>query len=516
MSVSRRILFATAANWFSRGVTILLGLVLMPVLFHHLPKEELGVWLLLGQSWAALGILDLGFGVTLTRRIAFAKGKSGADPNSVLSKATLSDISDLVATAHRIYTVLSVLAFAVAFGLGVIYLRGLKLEHVSLPSVWIAWATLCFSQAVSVWATPWTCLLRGIGYIGWDAILSSVMNAVMLLVQIAVVVLGGGLIPLAVVAALSALGQRWLVFGFARRSRPELFRLCGEWNAATFFAMVPVALRAWLTVLGGTMVLQTDQFFIASAVSLNQLPAYRAAWLLILNLSMVGATFAFSSGVFISQLWQEGSVAAVKAVLNRALKIALFTICAGAAFMLAAGHAVFDLWLGPGNYIGYRILCVFLAYTFLNANAEIIANATRATEHEAFAVSSIAAGILKLLLATLLVSPLGLLGIALSSLIAQMLTNHWYMVWRGFARLGLKLRTQISEVYLPAAIVFSTATAASLIGKWISPYRTAVSACAISGVFCIAILATAFWRCVLNGGERGRILRRLGVRLSTI
>ena len=71
MSITRRIAFGAAASWFSRGVSILLGLVLLPVLFRHLPKEELGVWLLLGQSWAALGIFDLGFGVTLTRRIAF-------------------------------------------------------------------------------------------------------------------------------------------------------------------------------------------------------------------------------------------------------------------------------------------------------------------------------------------------------------------------------------------------------------------------------------------------------------
>ena len=38
----------------------MLGLVLMPVLFRHLPKEELGVWLLLGQSWAAMAIASLG------------------------------------------------------------------------------------------------------------------------------------------------------------------------------------------------------------------------------------------------------------------------------------------------------------------------------------------------------------------------------------------------------------------------------------------------------------------------
>src|SRR5436189_5590348 len=118
MSVSRRILFGVAASWFSRGLTILLGMVLMPVLFRHLPKEELGVWLLLGQSWAAMGILDLGFGVTLTRRIALAKGKSGGDPNAALTDETQREIADLVYCGRRIYRIMAAGVFLVAWSLG--------------------------------------------------------------------------------------------------------------------------------------------------------------------------------------------------------------------------------------------------------------------------------------------------------------------------------------------------------------------------------------------------------------
>jgi len=110
VSLTKRIAFGAAASWFSRAVTILLALLLMPVLFRRLGKEELGVWLLLGQSWAALGIFDLGFGVTLTRRIAFAKGKSGSEPNTPLMPETLAEIADLVATGRRVYHVLSLFA----------------------------------------------------------------------------------------------------------------------------------------------------------------------------------------------------------------------------------------------------------------------------------------------------------------------------------------------------------------------------------------------------------------------
>ena len=80
VSVTKRIVFGAAASWLSRGVTIVLSLVVMPVLFHHLGKEELGVWFLLAQTSALLLIFDFGLSFTLTRWIALAKGKSGSDP----------------------------------------------------------------------------------------------------------------------------------------------------------------------------------------------------------------------------------------------------------------------------------------------------------------------------------------------------------------------------------------------------------------------------------------------------
>src|SRR3984893_5424122 len=139
MSVTRRIAFGVAASWFSRGITILLGLILLPVLFRHLPREELGVWLLLGQSGAGMVILDLGFGITLTRRIALAKGKSGGDPNASLTPESLREIADLVESGRRIYYVMSGAVFLASWIAGFFYLRHLQFGELSHMTVWIAW-----------------------------------------------------------------------------------------------------------------------------------------------------------------------------------------------------------------------------------------------------------------------------------------------------------------------------------------------------------------------------------------
>src|SRR6185436_6584889 len=114
----------------------------------------------------------------------------------------------------------------------------------SHTTVWIAWTILCACQALTVWATVWTCLLQGVGYIGWDALIASFISAGMLIAQIIAVLCGGGLIALATIAAVAMIFQRAMTRWFARKRRPELFALKGEWNPTVLKGMRGLALAA--------------------------------------------------------------------------------------------------------------------------------------------------------------------------------------------------------------------------------------------------------------------------------
>jgi O-antigen/teichoic acid export membrane protein len=507
MSITRRIFFGAAAAWFSRGLTILLGLVLMPVLFRTLGKEELGLWLLLGQSAAVLGILDFGFGVTLTRRIAFAKGKSGSHPGALLSEESSSEIADLVSTGLFLYRLLALVAFAVSLGLGFIYLHSIEIETISVSTVWFAWAVLCLSQALTVWATPWTCLIQGVGHVGWDAIIASFTGALSLIAQIVVALCGGGILALAITAAIGALLQRSTILTIARWKQPDLFALRGRWRQDLFREMAPLAWRAWLTALGSALILYTDQFVIASREGTTELPAYRAAWVLMHNLTIVAVTFATASGVFVSQLWQDGDRSQIHRLLDRNLRFAWLVMSAGAAVLLFAGKSVFDLWLGPGNFIGYPILIAFLVIEALEAQTYVIGTTSRATGDEPFAWSFLTAGLLKLFLSIVLAKVYGLLGIALGTLVALTLTNHWYVPLRGLARLEYPTFAWIRHTILPCFLWFGGMCAALLgVGQlttntpaWV---HLCVAALTTSLLFCVAL-----WTLVLEPAQRDRFLQ---------
>jgi len=509
MSTSRRIVFAAASHWFSRGVTIVLGLLLMPILLGHLPKEEVGIWLLLGQSWAVLGVLDLGFGVTLTRRIALAKGKSGGNPDTPLTPESLEEIADLVAAGRRISRWMAVGVFLISWSLGFIYLRNLDLHSTSHAAVWIAWTILCASQGLTVWATIWTCLLQGLGYVGWDALLVTAINGLVLLGQIMAVLLGGGVVSLASIATVGVMAQRLIIRGFAARRTPELFALKGRWNPAVVQGMPGLALRAWLSSLGTVLVFNTDGFFIASAEGAENIPAFRAAFLVVLNVHMLATVLSQSSFVFISQLWQAGQHEEVRAIVQRNLRLGLgFMICGGTAIFFA-GESLFNVWLGPSNYVGPVTVAVFVLLFILEQQAFIISTGCRATDYEPFAAWMMVGGLLKLLLAFPMMQWLGLLGLALATLIAQLTTAHWFVTQHGLARLGYPWSRYIKSVLLPSVMIFCTAVGLCWMVARMTSAASDIVRLILVSVPAGVVLLISFWFLAVNQNVRHRILSRL-------
>jgi len=478
------------------------------VLFRHLGKEELGVWLLLGQSWSVLGILDFGFAPTLVRWIALAKGASGSDVDVVLRDESRREIADLVTTGARVFGFLAVIVFGIAWLLGYFYLSQMDLHNLSWHTALIAWTVLCFAQSVSVWAMIWPSLLFGLGFVGWDLILESSMSVITIGVQIVVSLSGGGLVGLAIVQAASAVTSRILFITFIRRYQSDIYHLRGRWNPAILRQIIRPALRCWLTTLGGVLIMQTDQFFVVKARGAAQLPSYRAAYLLCINVQMIAISVARTSAPFISQLWSAGERSQAQRLTRQGLFFGLGLMFTGIAVIFAAGEDLFRVWLGPGHFSGYRLLGVISLVMLLETHSCIVSTSSRATEDEAFAGWGVAAGALKVVLSIALVGPLGLIGIPAGTLIAQTLTNYWYMAYRGLKRLGIPWGDHLRNVLVPVLLMFGLTMLIALAAR--RQLLDSAPVVRLGGVIVacgVAFLITC-WLFVLDAGHRQKLLSR--------
>jgi O-antigen/teichoic acid export membrane protein len=455
MSASKRVTFAVTISWLSKFVTILANLFLMPILFHSLGKEELGIWFLLGNSQAFLGLLGFGIAPVLSRHIAFAKGASGSDPNLLLTEDSQQHISDLIVTGRTILQWLSVFVFLISWLSGYGLISHMTLREVSFEEVFWSWILMCLGYAIGTWVSSLSCWLEGLGYIGWDSTIAMIVSIVTVVSNIIVVIMGGGLLSLSVIAVISGLLQRLLILVFIRFKKINLSASNGSWNLAYATNMIKPSFYFWLTSLGMFLILKTDQYFITVVAGVEEIPAYNAAYQLASNLRNVALPFALSASPFISQMWRAGDLKGVHQLIQKSCNYGLLIMCVGSGYLIVMGENLTNLWLGSGVFAGSAILATFCIMFILEVQNVCLMYGARATEYEEFAISSLGAGLLNIIFTAALIKPLGLWGVALGTLIGQSLTSNWYMVFKSLHRLKITPHKYFFDTFLPAFLVFS-------------------------------------------------------------
>jgi O-antigen/teichoic acid export membrane protein len=326
-------------------------------------------------------------------------------------------------------------------------------------------------------------------------------------VNIVAVLLGGGLVTLACILVGANLIQRALTIYSIRRQIPRLFALHGHWNRQFALNLVSPAFRAWLLAVGMFLVGNTAGYFIAGMRNVADVPKYTIANSLLSNLFLLAVTLANTSTAFLSQAWQAGDADGVRRQTLRLAQIGMAIMAAGVGFVLIAGREFIELCFKPDSFAGFGIICIFCIVYTLDAQANILSTCARSTEDERYAISSLAAGALNFTLIACLIEPLGLFGVALSLLIAQLLTNHWYLVYRPMIRLRIDWREYGRRVVLLWFLTLGSALAAGYF--LVDRLRTAGVAriwLVLIGL-CISALSlgAALWFGVLDARHRQRL-----------
>ena len=511
LSVSKRIAIAVGLSWIGKLIFIVSSLLLMPILFRYMGKEELGLWFLLGNSQAFLGLLGMGIAPTLTRRIAFAKGKSDSAATEELTTEGNQDIGDWVVTGRVILQWLSIIIFFIAWISGYGLIRELKLEQVSPQTLFWAWTLMCVGYSINVWQAYLGCWLQGIGYVGWDSLIGTILSVTTIGANIIAVLMGGGLVALAIISVVSGLFNRFIIIGFIKWRQPELLVIKGRWRKDYATSLIKPAMLYWLTDLGAFLILRTDAYFISILKGVSNLPQYQVTYSLVANLYLVSVSMASASAVFVSQAWQAGNLALIQHWTFRNARIGLSLMAVGVGFVMTVGENLINVWLGKGNFVGYDILLVFCTMITLEVQHVVFAYSGRATEDEVYAPWALSAGFLNLIFTWILIKPFGLLGVAMGTMFAQMLTNNWYAVYRPMKRLNLSFRDYLKEVVSWWALLLVSSYVLSWISKQVMVslnFKSDLAIVAASALVCGSLFATFSWNKTLTNAQRAGFISR--------
>ena len=113
---------------------------------------------------------------------------------------------------------------------------------------------------------------------------------------------------------------------------------------------------------------------------------------------------------------------------------------------------------------------------------------------------------MKITLALILTWSWGLLGLAFATLLAQLFTNHWFMLARGLSRLEVGLKEHLIGNFLPAIValivVFVSISWARLLLKEQREIVIVVTGLSLSGI----VLVFSIWITIVNPSAFANLL----------
>jgi O-antigen/teichoic acid export membrane protein len=109
MSLKKRIIINAGSNWAGIFFTIMTGLILVPVMWHSVGRDNYGVWALLARGLSYVAIFDQAFSLAINRFVAYYHNKRD-ERNTYITASTLI----LSAMAILTITIVTIVSFFIS------------------------------------------------------------------------------------------------------------------------------------------------------------------------------------------------------------------------------------------------------------------------------------------------------------------------------------------------------------------------------------------------------------------
>jgi O-antigen/teichoic acid export membrane protein len=478
-------------------VTIMASIIQLRLIIAFLPTDAAGTWFLFLSIGAYFAYFDLGISPTLSREISFITGRQ---PGSVpLNDRT---IPDLIATCQRMFQTAAVVVFFLGLVLGWLFLNAVA-PGVDRNVLGGAWLIFTIGASLNLLGGAAFAALYGTGNVATERIIRASTQFLGLALSALLLAFGAGIIGLAVAWAAQNIIARIAGWRMLYRYHPELKTAQGRASAALARSIAAPSLKWAAMGVGAILILQTDNPIIAATLGVGSIPPYEAVAKIIAALMTFSLLIVTSSTPFISKAYAAREINTVSVLLLRNVRFGMAVMIVLASYLALFGDRVIEAWLGPGNFVGFPVLWTLLVMLTLEVHHVIHATATMAAGHLVFLRPAIFAGILKVVLSILLARTLGLWGIALGTLIAQLATNNWYAPYTALRFFNLPLRRYAGNVAAPLVLLLLALLAANAglrqLTDGLPPFPGAVLAFLASSA---AGLAMTYWLLMLQDERR--------------
>jgi O-antigen/teichoic acid export membrane protein len=498
--VPRTLARNTLWNYAGFAVNLATNLVAFPFVVSRLGDAAAGVWLLLSAVTGYMGLLELGLVPSVAQYVAAARGR-GTDEDVDRAATTSFALLSLLALVPLI------LSFATPWLVGWLRVEG-ALERPAALALQIAIAGFALRMPLATLQA----LLLGCQRQDRASQLWILMGWSKFACAIVVLQAGGGLVALVAAETAVHLLGGVLQWKWVREDLPALALTAANLDGRTAWHLVSYG--ASLLVLGLTVLVieQTDRLVIAAFLPIDQVTLYSAAWKLYMLAYAVPTTLVQALGPMAATLFGSGDRAGMRELFFRMGKYSVAVAIPLVCTLAASREWLLTVWLGERfAAVGPVVIALLVAFyvTAHNHAAWSVLSGMRRLGPFVWSYNGPQA-VLNLVLSVALVKPLGILGVALGTLVPALLLQPVFMQM-AYRELGVSLRDVVTRIVVPtsglAVPAFAPLVATCLVAPPASPWRIVVS------TGCSLVFVALFWAQGLTSEERGGVGALLPARL---
>ncbi len=443
MNQKKLIVRGVFVTYVHYAVHFLSIIILTPIMLSYLGQTAFGVWSVFISLVGYFGLFGFGLHTTVAKYTAEYRAQNKIDL-----------INKLISTTLIFFLCIGTCLVLICIGLLPFVPRLLNIPDSMTTTGKIAFFVLGLNSALMLISQVYGNIIYGYQRVDIWKSFAIVHQCSIFFLTILFLKLGLGLIGLSVAFVISTSILLCLYLLFCRMSRYNISFRFRSAKFAILKEIAPYSIRSFLLGLASQILYFTDNIvidhFLGVAVVTPYAIAYRAFFFATYIFSAVSSTLfpRFSS------LYAKGEINALASLYLMTTKFSLAVAMPLGIFPFFYGKPLIILWVGEENFVGTIVMLVFIAMNFIHAigtPAGIVLQGIG--KNKEITCSEIINAILNLTFSIFLVQKIGLLGVALGTILAHLCTSSWFVVFLACKYVKLEFRRYFFYAIFPAAVV---------------------------------------------------------------
>ncbi|HEX5690664.1 MAG TPA: oligosaccharide flippase family protein [Roseiflexaceae bacterium] len=435
-----RALRNTASNYIGKVLTLGIFFFLTPFILRQLGPTTYGLWILIGSVVGYGALLDFGIASAVTKYVAEYR-----------ARGEVANAQSLVATTLWLYVLLGGAAVALSLAFAPFFPDLFNIPAEQRATAIGLVMLMGLNIGLSIPCATSIAVIRGLQRFDIANLISTTATLASAATTVAVLWLGGGVLAMAALNLLILLATQIPAIWMINRMAPELRFGRGRPSRKLVRSVISYSWSIFVIQASGRIHSQTDEIVIGVFLLLSAVTPYAIAR----KLSEVAQTLTDQFLKLLLPLASELHAGNDQVRLrllyttSTRLTLVIFLPIAGAIIVLA--RALLTAWVGP-EYADYANLVIILTVASLLDTSQWPAGSILSgmALHRRLAAIALGSALFNLALSLILVRPLGVLGVALGTLIPTVIECFGLIMPYTLRTLDVGWREAFSEIFAPA------------------------------------------------------------------